>query len=143
MDIDEGKQNVQKNKAEDQFTCEVCYDDIEVKDMVQMEDCGHRLCSECFQAYLESKVAAGPDVVFATCPDQKCKMIVPTRLFKLLLDEAKMDLFNQFLVKAFVDLSTAARWCPGQDCDLAYEKQSGTSVEINCRCGARFCIGCD
>ena len=69
MDIDEGKQNVEKNKAEDEFSCEVCYDDVEVKDMVQMEDCGHRLCSECFREYLESKVAAGPDVVFATCPD--------------------------------------------------------------------------
>ena len=51
--------------------------------------------------------------------------------------------FNQFLVKTFVDLSTAAKWCPGQDCDLAYEKQSGNSIEIQCKCSARFCIGCD
>ena len=88
FDLEEGKSNAERNKAESEFTCEVCYDDVKIEDQVMMEDCGHRLCTECFQGYCESKVAAGPDAVQATCPDQKCKMIVPTRIFKQLLDDA-------------------------------------------------------
>ena len=54
---------------ETEFTCEVCYDDVSTDDQVMMEDCGHRLCTECFAGYCEAKVIAGPDAVQATCPD--------------------------------------------------------------------------
>ena len=37
-----------KNKVEPEFMCESCYCDAEAGDEVQMDDCGHRLCVECF-----------------------------------------------------------------------------------------------
>ena len=30
------------------YECECCYDEVEKKDVVLMEDCGHGLCIECF-----------------------------------------------------------------------------------------------
>ncbi len=58
-----------QNKPDTEVTCEVCYYDVELKDMVQMTDCGHMLCEDCFQAYCQSKVLAGADAVYALCPD--------------------------------------------------------------------------
>ena len=47
-----------------------------------MPDCMHYLCKDCFEGYAESKVTDGVEAVLSVCPEQKCKMIVPERIFK-------------------------------------------------------------
>ena len=59
------------------------------------------------------------------------------------MEQDKVQRYDQFLIKCFVDSSSAAKWCPGNDCDLAYEQIQGQSIDIVCECGGKFCIGCD
>ena len=47
------------------------------------------------------------------------------------------------MIECFVNLSTAAKWCPGNDCDLAYENINGEAFDIVCKCGGKFCINCE
>ena len=66
---DEAAETIAENRAEEEFMCTCCYCDYEVSEAVEMIDCGHRLCSYCFQGYCQAKVAEGADCVFAPCPD--------------------------------------------------------------------------
>ena len=34
------------------FVCSCCYCDYESNEIVEMPDCGHKLCFYCFQSYL-------------------------------------------------------------------------------------------
>ena len=38
----------EENKAEQEFMCSCCYCDYEREEIVEMPDCGHRLCMYCF-----------------------------------------------------------------------------------------------
>lgn len=108
-----------------------------------MPDCSHGLCTYCFTGYLESKVMDGPESVISVCPDQKCNMIVPERLFKELLENDKYNRYHEFLIKSFVDLSKQAKWCPGRDCNMAVEYKQAEAIDVQCsHCEKAFCFGC-
>ena len=38
----------EQNQAEEEFLCSCCYCDYEAEEIVEMPDCGHRLCLYCF-----------------------------------------------------------------------------------------------
>ena len=67
------------------FLCPVCYDEYEPHEVTRLADCGHGLCNECMRYNLEAKLSMGPECVHAICPDPKCNMIIPARMFKQLL----------------------------------------------------------
>ena len=136
--------NAEKNMNLKEYECGSCYEGgLKKEEMAFMEQCGHSLCKECFGFYLQTKVDAGTEVVQTQCPHQECRLLVSPKLFREFLEPAYVPRYDKFLIKCFVDLSAAAKWCPGNDCDLAYEKITGESVDIVCKCGGKFCIGCD
>ena len=95
-----------------------------------MEDCGHMLCTDCFPAYVQSKVV-GADCVYASCPDQRCGMIVPQEIFKRVLSDADYARYEQFLVKSFVEKSYNAKNCPGKGCAfVAANKTNSPNVDV-------------
>ena len=101
--------------------CPVCFCEYPVDEFVHLPDCGHGLCTYCYTGYLTSKVGDGTECVVTTCPDSACKMIVPERLFKQLLDQTLYARYHDFLEQSFVDLSNSMKWCPGTDCSSAVE----------------------
>ena len=85
----EEAQNRRKNtELEIMITCECCYDYNEIFDMVEMPDCAHMLCTECFRGYCKTKIDAGQESIQASCPDLACNNIVPTSIFEKLLTSA-------------------------------------------------------
>ena len=85
FDLDEGAERIKSNKKDIEVDCECCYDTFKAEDMINMADCGHRLCKDCFTEYCVSKLDAGTDVVKSKCPDHACGNIVPESIFKQLL----------------------------------------------------------
>ena len=79
FDPEEAKATVAGNSQESVFDCGVCYDEIENKDLIQIDECGHRACRECFGDYCKSKVAAGSDAVYSFCVE--CKFPIPEKIF--------------------------------------------------------------
>ena len=122
--------------------CDCCYCDYDRKEAVLLEDCGHVLCDECYGAYLDSKVQAGPDCVFAVCPDMECNLVVPERIFKKLLTKEKFERYKFFVLKSFVDFSKKTKWCPGRNCQMACESKYGEPIDVDCTCGTSFCFSC-
>ena len=45
-------------------------------------------------------------------------------------------------MKSFVDLCKTFKWCPGADCQLVCENETGHIVEVECDCGEKYCFGC-
>ena len=48
--------NNEEMADEELFLCESCYCEYEEPEVITMPDCAHKLCSYCFQAYLEMKL---------------------------------------------------------------------------------------
>ena len=74
--LEEGEERIQANEDEEEFCCDCCYDTAEPSEIIEMPDCGHRLCAGCFSEYCKTKLAQGQEVVSAKCPDAKCGNIV-------------------------------------------------------------------
>ena len=87
FDVKAGKVRAALAMQDQEFDCECCYCPCEVlTEQIMMADCGHRLCTDCFPMYAQEKVL-GADGVYATCPDQKCGLILPPDIWKKVLDE--------------------------------------------------------
>jgi ariadne-1 len=111
-----------------------------------MDDCSHILCEECFTQYLQTKVAEGVESVFTICPDQKCNMIVPPKLFKELLPKGSYDKYVGYLCQTFISLSNnVLKYCPGKGCECVVEKRTLNEIhDVTCeRCNTWFCFMCD
>lgn len=73
------------------YLCPVCYMEYpDANDIYRLPDCGHSLCKECYRYHLSAKITEGPSAIFAFCPDAKCNMIVPPRVFAELLDDSQL-----------------------------------------------------
>ena len=119
-----------------------CFCDYEKANEVQMEDCGHRLCTYCFTGYLQAKLGSGPEVVYAICPDQKCNNIVPEKIFRLLLNPIEFAKYEEYVLNSFVDLSKTVKWCPGKNCGKICETTYAEAIDIFCDCGEQYCFEC-
>ena len=140
--IEGGERNNTKNKQQKEFTCPCCYCECEDNEIIQMEDCGHRLCNDCFGGHCQQNLVNGNEVVNTICPDGKCRAIVSERIFKQVLTKLDFDKYLKFVMESFVTLSKNAKWCPGKGCGKVCESKYGEAVEIHCACGTSFCFGC-
>lgn len=74
--------------GENDVLCPVCFCEYPLAECTFLQDCGHGLCTYCYTGYLGSKVTDGIESVLSVCPEQKCNMLVPERLFVELLEPA-------------------------------------------------------
>jgi hypothetical protein len=73
---------VNKKDKPKEPTCPICFFEVESKDFITIEECGHGACSECYQGYLDDKIRSGPECVGATCPEDGCGVCVPLSIWK-------------------------------------------------------------
>ena len=97
-------------------TCGVCFCEYGSDEWVEIDTCGHGLCMYCYTGYLESKLRDGKESIFTYCPDEKCNMLVPERIFKELLPANEYERYQKFYGESFVDMQDNIVWCPGADC---------------------------
>ena len=91
--------------GDQEITCTVCYCDYPPAEFCFLPDCGHGLCNICYTGYLASKVGDGQEAVVTPCPEHKCNMIVPERMFQELLNQEQYARYRELLANSFVNLS--------------------------------------
>jgi ariadne-1 len=119
FDIDPRSKDVDMEAGEGMFLCAVCCDDECEADTKIMMECGHFFCDECYGGHLMSKIANGPDCVFATCPQKGCKFIVPERIYKRCLPEDQFKQYFHHFADSFVNVNKAIKWCVNPKCQRA------------------------
>ena len=117
-------------ESDKEFLCGTCYESVSLEEAVIMGDCGHGLCTECFQWYCEEKVRAGTSCSMTLCPIQPCGNLVPAIVFEKLLEKELWQKYKRFLISSFVEASYNAKWCPGRGCNMIVANKLGTSVEV-------------
>ena len=128
FDPEEAKAAVIANSKVAGFDCGVCYCECEAKDQIQINECSHRACSECFADYCKAKLAGGSNSVYSFCVE--CKFIIPEEIFQKTLTAEEYKKYQQYLRKSYIDMNQQTKWCPGKDCNLACENPTGDAIEI-------------
>ena len=115
-----------------------------MKDIVQIPDCGHFACSDCFKDYINSKIDAGADSVHTACVGggEICGNYMPEEVFKKYLTEENYVKYKHYLVTSFCHLCPTIKYCPKEGCGKAAENPTGDLIEIHCDCDTRYCFGC-
>lgn len=121
------------------YLCTVCYEEVE---KTRSLECNHKFCEDCFRGYLESQVSSGPDSVYSTCPQQKCGLIVPIKMFKQLCTDESFKKYQKYFKKSFIEMNKRTKWCPAPSCQYAVEYPSMMQTDIFCPCGNDFCFKC-
>ena len=70
----------------------------------------------------------GPNCIEATCANENCKIVLPSIIWKTVLDYQEGKRYDDFLFKSFVEISKRAKWCPGRDCKRVCELKDNVSI---------------
>jgi len=103
--------------------------------------CKHRLCKDCWKAYLTVKINEG-DVQKIYCPARDCPTLVPEESIKKLVDEPIYEKYIRFITKSFVEDNDQVSWCPAPNCGNAITADMMNGITVQCSCGYRFCFSC-
>jgi ariadne-1 len=105
--------------------------------------CGHWFPKESWARYLEMQVAESFTSVSSTrCPGDRCRLLVPPRLFKAHLPPDALARWRQATVKAFVKADRHTSWCPTPDCPFSVTTAGGGARDVECGAGHEFCSRC-
>lgn len=120
--------------------CPIC---MSHSDELDMLDCGHGFCKECWKRYLQTQVDDGKAAVQAKCPQHKCCRVVPERLFQTYCDTARQSKYYEWFLRTYVDENPAVKWCTNPaGCGNACEYQGVDPCEIRCTCSFVWCWAC-
>ena len=129
-------------KSNGKIFCLICLSDYPDSGMAAL-DCGHKFCTECWQAHIDVAVQGGPSCTELACPAAQCTARVPESMIKALGAEKVSKRWNSFMIRSFVDQNRSARWCPRPGCEYAVEYPGGGAIDVCCPCGPfLFCFGC-
>eukprot|EP01084_Bolivina_argentea_P025889 48144_1 len=131
-----------KNKI---IECRICMNDVEIKNTFCL-DCGHiNTCKSCWIQYLIDGVKTKQSI-FLTCPTYKCNVIIPYKIWKLLLQSNYNNFFlryERFCRENFIENGKNFCFCPGRSCDIIYSFEYGEITNIFCsKCNYSFCSNC-
>ena len=106
------------------------------------EQCGHTLCSWCWDDYLTEEIKKyGIHALNTVCPIQKCNDCLPDSILSRFGGAMyKTHGIKTHFVNQCVQNGILVR-CPSPGCDLTSSSVSSTQM-IKCICGNSYCFGC-
>lgn len=109
-----------------------------------MQDCGHRMCKDCFAYHLQTQLTDGAKCVQTTCPEDGCGLLVPLSMFEELLSAKEFEKVQGFAVNTYIEKCKDTKFCPGVGCTSFLEKKTTNALyNVNCHeCETSSCFGC-
>eukprot|EP00253_Pinus_taeda_P009059 PITA_09059 len=129
-------------------TCQICFDDYDMRDMKALKYCDHLYCQNCWQAYIHTSINYdGLACLNLRCPfrDPPCRAIVSEDMvFSLGLSDEDNRKYRTYAVRSYVEQNIMVKWCPAPDCKYCVEVNfvSNVSQEVVCNCSYKFCWNC-
>ena len=133
--IDEEVEEEDKNKDE----CEICMGPFE--NPIEIENCKHKFCYECFNSYLNDKIITN-NIQQIRCPKNKCSNDkLSEEFFSQYLSEEQYFKYRQFKSKNEIARDPKKIFCPHCDSyaqlsglDLIPDPNSPDYVKFNLKC---------
>lgn len=133
------------------ITCEICYDEFLQENMFSMP-CGHEFCYDCWGDFISNMIDDGPTCIRTTCPLAGCNETVTEQEIEAIAPQT-LDLYKNYQLRSYVELSGTSRWCPGPGCEriatidhlsgLSWIDDSATGIVATCdSCTTSFCVKC-
>jgi ariadne-1 len=118
--------------------CTICYERRQLTGL----PCGHYFCLDCWNSYLENKIA-DEGHAYLPCPEYKCSIIIDddTALNLIKSPNAKLS-YNKLVTNSFVESNPLMKWCPGRDCGRIIKVPHAECRAVTCDCGSIFCFAC-
>ncbi|KAL4476674.1 hypothetical protein ABPG73_007335 [Tetrahymena malaccensis] len=121
--------------------CQICYEDMQLKDMIYFQGQYHDICLSCFQIYLKESIKEGK-VLNLSCPH--CELKLTYSFIQKILDKSTFTKYRQFLLDQLLQLDPLMRWCPNVKCGQSIKLNKGYKRKEQCSlCKALICTECN
>ncbi|KAF7325537.1 RBR-type E3 ubiquitin transferase [Mycena kentingensis (nom. inval.)] len=133
------------------FTCPICFDD-DPSLTARALACGHAACSSCWSAYVTHQIRAEAAHT-CRCMTEGCTLVAPDAFVRASVDGDTYTRFEELLVRHYVGLVPALKFCPYPSCTntvscpAAASRSTLTTVSqelLKATTGKEhtFCFGC-
>lgn len=146
--IDDAKlveeQNIIENCEED-FSCKICFGDMEIHNIVWMDMCDHKFCKDCMQELI--KFSIDNSKLDIKCPSDECMEQLDFQLIKEILGEDEIgrnyiSKYDNFLLNRTLENFSDIVYCPISSCSKPCI-QTNDNKKIKCeQCDHIFCFDC-
>lgn len=129
--------------AQQQISCEICYDDdLDPSEMYALP-CRHAFCRSCWDSFLTDRLSTKATQDHISCPRHDCEERVLLSDISQLQETRIHEWHNVFLT-LLVDKSELYSHCPGPDCEMvAHRLKNVSSTPVHCpECDTSFCFQC-
>ncbi|EAS07676.4 Ibr domain protein (macronuclear) [Tetrahymena thermophila SB210] len=121
--------------------CQICYEDMELKDIIYFEGQYHDICQSCFQIFLKESIKEGK-VLNLSCPH--CSEKLTYKFIQKILDRSTFTKYRQFLLDQLLQLDPLMRWCPNVKCGQSIKLNKGYKRKEQCtQCQSLICTECN
>ena len=112
----------------EQGTCLLCHNEVGTELILELSECGHRMCADCLRAHLQQWNGSGSP----TCPcgtaggRGRCAVVVPERVMRQVLTSEQLNELQERQMKAFLSASSSSYvTCPS--CNETFEAIASAS----------------
>nr|XP_033792544.1 E3 ubiquitin-protein ligase RNF19A-like isoform X1 [Geotrypetes seraphini]XP_033792545.1 E3 ubiquitin-protein ligase RNF19A-like isoform X1 [Geotrypetes seraphini]XP_033792546.1 E3 ubiquitin-protein ligase RNF19A-like isoform X1 [Geotrypetes seraphini]XP_033792547.1 E3 ubiquitin-protein ligase RNF19A-like isoform X1 [Geotrypetes seraphini] len=123
--------------------CPLCLLPQPLKCFPPLSCCSHLSCLDCLQRYLQIEIMESR--VQIACP-QCPELVQPSDIHSLLLENALLEKYEEYLLRRLLVSDPDSRWCPAPDCSYAVIAYGCAECpRLTCgrkSCGTEFCYHC-
>lgn len=151
--LDLAKQlDAEDEKLRSIFYCNICLEQTPIHGSYSL-DCSHRVCSECLEGYINSKINSNEvSNEQLVCPLLGCSCPIPPATVKgCTVDVGNADMFekyDQFATEGFIEkeiLAGSCMRCPNEPCNYVFQwNPDGSALPFEClSCSSSYCLNCE
>ena len=137
------EEDKERNEKEPQAKCPICLSEIEFKDYLPIDKCGHLFHKECMANYLKSCLESNH--LPAKCPYEKCNGEIISSDLSLFLDKDTKAIIEQRAFKNLIDTNpNEYSCCPTANCQYIFLYTLGVDIpRLICPiCNMDYCLNC-
>ncbi|KND00780.1 uncharacterized protein SPPG_03893 [Spizellomyces punctatus DAOM BR117] len=86
----------------DKFECPICCSDEDGLETLALS-CGHRFCRDCYEAYLNEKIAQQGESRRIQCMEAGCRLVVDEKTVEMVVSPKVYEKYRNLLLRTFVD----------------------------------------
>ena len=114
----------------DQGTCVLCHSEVGAELILELSECGHRMCADCLRTHLQQWNASGSPTCPCTTTSGRCTVVVPERVMRQVLSTEQLNELQERQMKAFLTASSSSYvTCPS--CHETFEAIASSSASAS------------